>query len=62
MTPTLLWYRQDLRVQDHPALHAAAERGPVLPVFCWHPAGEGAWAPGGASRWWLDRSDRKSVV
>ncbi|MFO0963307.1 MAG: deoxyribodipyrimidine photo-lyase [Phycisphaerales bacterium] len=58
MTPTLLWYRQDLRVQDHPALHAAAERGPVLPVFCWHPAGEGAWAPGGASRWWLDRSLR----
>ena len=32
MTPTLLWYRQDLRVQDHPALHAAAERGDLATV------------------------------
>jgi deoxyribodipyrimidine photo-lyase len=30
----LLWYRRDLRVADHPALHAALEAGRVVPVFC----------------------------
>jgi deoxyribodipyrimidine photo-lyase len=31
----LLWYRRDLRVRDHPALRAAAERHErVVPVFC----------------------------
>jgi deoxyribodipyrimidine photo-lyase len=29
----LLWLRRDLRVGDHPALLAAAEEGPVLPLF-----------------------------
>lgn len=33
MTPTILWFRRDLRLGDHPALLAAAESGPVLPVF-----------------------------
>ncbi|SEL19978.1 deoxyribodipyrimidine photo-lyase [Roseivivax marinus] len=33
-TPTLLWYRRDLRLSDHPAWHAALKRGgPVIPVF-----------------------------
>ncbi len=58
MTATIVWFRQDLRLADHPALHAAASRGAVVPVFVWYPQGEGAWAPGGASRWWLDRSLR----
>jgi deoxyribodipyrimidine photo-lyase len=30
----LLWYRRDLRVADHPALHAALEDDRVVPVFC----------------------------
>jgi deoxyribodipyrimidine photo-lyase len=30
----LLWYRRDLRVADHPALHAALEDGLVVPAFC----------------------------
>lgn len=30
---TLLWVRRDLRLVDHPALLAAAERGAVIPVF-----------------------------
>ncbi len=58
MTGTVLWYRQDLRTSDHPALAAACERGPVTPVFVWHPSGEGGWALGGAAAWWLDRSLR----
>lgn len=30
---TLLWFRRDLRLADHPALTRAAERGKVLPVY-----------------------------
>ena len=33
MAPTILWFRRDLRLTDHPALVAAAERGPVIPLF-----------------------------
>jgi len=34
----LVWFRTDLRLHDHPALHAAAERGPVTAVFLLSPA------------------------
>ncbi len=54
---TLLWLRQDLRTDDHPALAAAVARGgPVIPVYIWAPDEEGPWPPGGASRWWLHQS------
>ena len=56
-TPALLWFRQDLRLSDNPALAAALARGgPVIPVFIWAPEEEGGWAPGAASRWWLHQS------
>ncbi|MFZ4383252.1 MAG: deoxyribodipyrimidine photo-lyase, partial [Sandarakinorhabdus sp.] len=29
MTTQLVWFRNDLRLADHPALIAAAARGPV---------------------------------
>ena len=33
-TPTLIWFRRDLRLSDHPALDAAVKRGgPVIPIF-----------------------------
>ncbi|HWH72074.1 MAG TPA: deoxyribodipyrimidine photo-lyase, partial [Candidatus Sulfotelmatobacter sp.] len=54
---TLLWFRQDLRLADNPALQAAIGRGtPVIPVFIWAPDEEGAWPPGAASKWWLHQS------
>ena len=57
VSPTLLWFRQDLRLQDNPALNAAVARGgPVVPVYVLDDAAEGRWAPGGASRWWLHHS------
>ncbi len=31
---SIVWFRRDLRLSDHPALSAAAEAGPVVPVFC----------------------------
>ncbi|WP_183101249.1 deoxyribodipyrimidine photo-lyase, partial [Nocardioides pelophilus] len=30
---SILWLRRDLRLDDHPALAAAADDGPVLPLF-----------------------------
>lgn len=57
MQPTLLWFRQDLRLQDNLALHAALARGaPVVPVFIHDEGGEGRWPPGAAARWWLHHS------
>jgi deoxyribodipyrimidine photo-lyase len=54
---TIVWFRQDLRLQDNPALHAAVATGaPVIPVYIWSPEEEGDWAPGAASRWWLHHS------
>jgi deoxyribodipyrimidine photo-lyase len=53
---TVVWFRTDLRVADNPALTAAAERGPVVPIYVWAPEEEGDWPPGAASRWWLHHS------
>ncbi len=56
MSATIVWFRRDLRLTDNPALAAAAERGPVIPLFVWAPEEDGDWAPGGAQRWWLHQS------
>jgi len=53
----LMWFRQDLRLTDNPALLAAlAHGGPVIPVFIWSPDEEAPWKPGAAARWWLHLS------
>ena len=55
--PVIVWFRNDLRLADHAALHAAVEtKRPVLPVFVLDEAAAGAWRPGGASNWWLHHS------
>lgn len=33
----LVWFKRDLRLHDHPALSAAATRGPVLPLYIVEP-------------------------
>ena len=56
-SPTILWFRQDLRLRDNAALQAAlAVGGPVIPVYILDVEGEGRWRPGAASRWWLHHS------
>jgi deoxyribodipyrimidine photo-lyase len=55
--PTLVWFRNDLRLADNPALQAALKRqSAVIPVFIWAPDEEVPWAPGAATRWWLHQS------
>jgi deoxyribodipyrimidine photo-lyase len=54
--PVIMWFRQDLRLSDHPALHAAAAAGAVIPVFILDDETPGEWRWGGASRWWLHLS------
>jgi deoxyribodipyrimidine photo-lyase len=55
--PVIIWFRQDLRLADNPALNAAVETGhPVLPVYILDDESAGEHAMGGASRWWLHHS------
>lgn len=53
---TIVWFRRDLRIEDNPALAAAARDGSVFPVFIWCPKEEGQFYPGRVSRWWLKQS------
>ena len=53
---SIYWFRDDLRLTDLPGLQAAANAGPVLPVFVHDPDLGDPWILGGASRWWLHHS------
>ena len=55
--PVLVWFRNDLRVADHPALAAAAAAGPVVAVHI-EPTESALRVRGAASRWWLHHSLR----
>ncbi len=57
MSAVLVWFRNDLRLSDHPALDAALSQGKsVVPVFIWSPDDDHSWPPGSATRWWLQHS------
>ena len=54
---SIVWFRQDLRTRDNPALAAAAARGAIVPIFILDDTtSESCWPLGGASRWWLHHS------
>ena len=55
-SPTIVWFRRDLRVEDNPALMAASLSGPIIPLYVWSPEEEGQFLPGRVSRWWLRNS------
>ena len=53
----IVWFREDLRLADNPALHLAKETGaPVVPLFILDEESDGLRAFGGAQRWWLHHS------
>ncbi|WP_105035348.1 cryptochrome/photolyase family protein [Cryobacterium aureum] len=57
--PVIVWFRDDLRVADHPALHAAIEqRQPIVALYLLDQQSEGVRPLGGAARWWLHQSLR----
>jgi deoxyribodipyrimidine photo-lyase len=54
-TPAIVWFRQDLRLSDNPALMAAITTGqPILALYVLDQTGDRPL--GGASRWWLHHS------
>ncbi len=57
MNVSLVWFRNDLRLADHPALIAALGSGrPVVPVYVFDPEAVDTRPMGAASRWWLHGS------
>jgi deoxyribodipyrimidine photo-lyase len=57
LSPSLVWFRHDLRLADNPALAAAIQRGaPVLCVYIHDEVSPDLRPLGGASKWWLSRS------
>jgi deoxyribodipyrimidine photo-lyase len=58
-SPCIVWFRDDLRLADHPALHAAARTGsPVICLYVFDEQSTGLRRLGGAARWWLAQSLR----
>ncbi len=53
---SIYWFRDDLRLSDLPGLKAAAEAGPVIPVYILDTELGEEWRLGSASRWWLHHS------
>lgn len=57
MPASLVWFRNDLRLADNPALIAGLGSGrPVVPVYVLDEETEGVRPAGAASRWWLHHS------
>ncbi|PZF58644.1 deoxyribodipyrimidine photo-lyase [Curtobacterium sp. MCBD17_034] len=57
MSGALVWLRDDLRLHDNPALHAAVTAGgPVTVAYVLDDQSEGLRPFGGAARWWLHGS------
>jgi deoxyribodipyrimidine photo-lyase len=58
-SPCIVWFRDDLRLSDHPALHAASKSGrPVICLYVLDDQSPGIRPIGGAVRWWLAQSLR----
>lgn len=55
-SPVIVWFRQDLRLSDNPALSEACHRGPIIPIYILDDQNAGKWALGSASRVWLHHS------
>jgi len=52
----LVWLRNDLRLADNPALHAAFKLGGAITVLFVHESNPQLRVPGAAVRWWLEQS------
>ena len=50
---SVLWFRQDLRIADNPALIEACKDGSIVPIYILDDKSAGDWKYGAASRWFL---------
>jgi deoxyribodipyrimidine photo-lyase len=59
MATNIFWFRNDLRLADNPGLDAALRSADeTVTIYVLDDQSAGAWAMGGASRWWLHYSLR----
>ena len=57
VSPSLVLFRDDLRLADNPALRAAIDRGePIIALYVLDEESPGIRPLGGAARWWLHHS------
>lgn len=56
MSLSIVWFRQDLRLKDNPALTTACKSAKVLPIYILDDETAGQYRMGAASRWWLHHS------
>lgn len=56
LRPSIVWFRDDLRVRDNPALRAAVDDGAAVALYVLDEESPGIRPPGGAARWWLHHS------
>ncbi|KRB86033.1 deoxyribodipyrimidine photolyase [Sphingomonas sp. Root710] len=54
--PSIVWFRQDLRLTDQAAVAAATAERPWIGLYVLDDEAPGHWAIGGAQRWWLHNS------
>ena len=55
--PSIVWFRNDLRLSDNPALNSAITRGePVVLVYVHDELTPGVRPLGGGTKWWLNHS------
>lgn len=56
MQTTIVWFRQDLRLTDNPALQYALLNGAIVPIYIWDESVSTEWSMGSASKWWVHHS------
>lgn len=62
MKRTIVWFRKDLRLHDHPALWEASRRGAVIPLFIWTEQDQAEYRANEGSSWWLYHSLKELKV
>ncbi len=56
---SIVWFRQDLRISDNPAITSAAEAGKILPIYIFDDCAPKLYQTGSVSKLWLSHSLEK---
>lgn len=55
----IVWFQQDLRISDNPALYHAAKQGSIIPIYIFDEHNSKGFKLGQNSKWWLHHSLEK---